>query len=811
MPGKQKNSRKTRSLPIILVTLFLLFSSSGCGLVIGIQENNFDTSSSSTEIINNIEFIAELFVPLQEEETLAIDIVDEIKGIPNNITRYKMTRIDDLHFHVIISAMAGSNVSYRYSKIGASTQNEVTVIGKPVRYRLFHVGEVNQVLDSISGWTENDYSGFTGNLIGSIVDEVSGEPIPDVLICFAGYQEYTDPLGKFSISNIPVGIHNFVGFPIDGAYEVIQQYIQIDPDVNSTISIELTKLKAVTIKFVVNSPSDYENGPIRIAGNLYQFGNTFADLKGGVNLLASRMPVMTELTEGSHYFEITLHEGNDLHYLYSLGDGFWNTEQGLDVIKGYRQIIVPDADVTIFNSIQSWSGDSSQSLDFSLVIPDNTPRNEIISIQLGTESWFEPIPMVSSGGSQWKFSLFTPYPINNDLNYRFCRNYECELSASPSDLIKTEQLSTFNNKTAEVEISNWPSWTPVNSPPTIFASNIPTKEPGYLTGIEFLPDYHPSYLDSYLKGLAELKEKGINTIILYPSRSLEQSNSTSILYLAPHYDLLIHDIVKLNLLLNSLDMNLLLSPYLRINSSQLYSSNLNPIIAQGKIDAADQYKDFILSYAQLASNLNEEEYIIDLFNYYQFFQENNSDNSNENQLWDELPELISEVKSKFSGQVVCSLPLNYLGTFPFEFLDSCDAFYFQFSDVFPQEASFRDVKDQIGSIIDDLVLPIYKSTHKPILIGFSSPSRKSEEVVNMDLSDHGSFSPQNSMSFSEDVDLEYQNLIYNAFLNEIMSREWIQGIIARDYYAPLKLTDASSSINGKPAMDVLWYWYTGVR
>ena len=79
MPGKQKNSRKTRSLPIILVTLFLLFSSSGCGLVIGIQENNFHTSSSSTEIINNIEFIAELFVPLQEEETLAIDIVDEIK------------------------------------------------------------------------------------------------------------------------------------------------------------------------------------------------------------------------------------------------------------------------------------------------------------------------------------------------------------------------------------------------------------------------------------------------------------------------------------------------------------------------------------------------------------------------------------------------------------------------------------------------------------------------------------------------------------------------------------------------------------
>jgi len=77
--------------------------------------------------------------------------------------------------------------------------------------------------------------------------------------------------------------------------------------------------------------------------------------------------------------------------------------------------------------------------------------------------------------------------------------------------------------------------------------------------------------------------------------------------------------------------------------------------------------------------------------------------------------------------------------------------------------------------------------------------------------DPANLSPQNSRALSEEVDLNYQALVYNAFLNEIMERDWIKGVVARDFFAPLKLTDASSSINGKPAMDVIWYWYTGIR
>lgn len=812
MPGKQKNSYNIRLLFFILVTLLFLITSSGCGLDISFHENTGEIYSLSTDIDQDIEFIAELSVPLEGEDSLALDMVDEIKGIPNNITRYYMTMMDDLHYHVIISAMAGSNVSYRYSRVGTVTQNEMTVSGNPVRYRLFHVDKTTQVKDIVSGWTENDYPGLVGDLLGTIVEKGSGSPISDVLICIAGYQTFTNSLGKFSVLNIPEGIHNFVGFSIDGSYKVFQQSILINHDLDTIISIELTKLPEVTVKFIVNSPPSFGNVPIRIAGSLYQFGNTFVDLNGGINLLASRMPVLTELSTGNNYFEIKLHEGNDLHYVYTLGDGFWNTEQGLDDIKGYRQLIVPKEDTTIYDTIQSWQNDAFQYLKFSLAIPENTPNNDIISIQFGNESWFEPIPMVSVGKYQWDFSLLTPFPVSNNLNYRFCRNYICDLYASAPGIIGMDQLLTGDNNSVEVKISDWPSWTPVNVPPTIFASEIPKKESDYLTGVEFLPDYQSSYLDSYQKILQELKEKGVNTIILHPSHSLEQISKSPFRYLKPRSNILPHDVVDISSTVDSLGMNLILAPIVITNSDQLTTYTHTSSSTQEKSLFAEHYKEMIISYAQLASTLNHEYYMIDLSLYtYASPQERNSENFFEIQPLPALSALISEVKAIFSGQVVCSLPVRYIGTLPSDWIGSCDALYLEIDLVLPQQMSIDDVKHQIGSLLDNKILPDYVSTHKPIFIEISTPAIVQEYSYDLDQLNFLSFTPQNSVSFVDEVDLDYQSFIYNAFLNQIIGRDWINGVVAGDFYAPLKLTDASSSINGKPAMDVLWYWYTGVR
>ena len=49
--------------------------------------------------------------------------------------------------------------------------------------------------------------------------------------------------------------------------------------------------------------------------------------------------------------------------------------------------------------------------------------------------------------------------------------------------------------------------------------------------------------------------------------------------------------------------------------------------------------------------------------------------------------------------------------------------------------------------------------------------------------------------------------IYNAALLAINNIPWINGFISSGFFPPVILQDKSSSIYGKPAGDVLWYWF----
>ncbi|MFM8368960.1 MAG: hypothetical protein ACKOBD_09415, partial [Chloroflexota bacterium] len=57
------------------------------------------------------------------------------------------------------------------------------------------------------------------------------------------------------------------------------------------------------------------------------------------------------------------------------------------------------------------------------------------------------------------------------------------------------------------------------------------------------------------------------------------------------------------------------------------------------------------------------------------------------------------------------------------------------------------------------------------------------------------------------LNLQTQADIYEAMLSAVNARPWISGFVSRGYYMPVTLQDKSTSIHGKPAADVLWYWY----
>jgi hypothetical protein len=57
------------------------------------------------------------------------------------------------------------------------------------------------------------------------------------------------------------------------------------------------------------------------------------------------------------------------------------------------------------------------------------------------------------------------------------------------------------------------------------------------------------------------------------------------------------------------------------------------------------------------------------------------------------------------------------------------------------------------------------------------------------------------------LDLQEQVDLYNATMQAVNSRSWINGVISGGFFSPAVLQDKSSSIHGKPASDVVWYWY----
>ena len=60
------------------------------------------------------------------------------------------------------------------------------------------------------------------------------------------------------------------------------------------------------------------------------------------------------------------------------------------------------------------------------------------------------------------------------------------------------------------------------------------------------------------------------------------------------------------------------------------------------------------------------------------------------------------------------------------------------------------------------------------------------------------------------VDLNEQADIYTAILDTVVEREWISGVMAMGYYPAVIVHDNSTSIHGKPAMNVLSYYFNTV-
>jgi hypothetical protein len=113
--------------------------------------------------------------------------------------------------------------------------------------------------------------------------------------------------------------------------------------------------------------------------------------------------------------------------------------------------------------------------------------------------------------------------------------------------------------------------------------------------------------------------------------------------------------------------------------------------------------------------------------------------------------------------------------------------------------------------LDNEVSPLASVVDKPIILALAYPSAGGSATGCMNDGQGGCLDwpalnePSNPGSVS--LDLQGQSAIYEAMLNAVNTRSWIGGVVSRGYYPPAMLQDKSASVHGKPAADLLWYWF----
>ena len=820
MPG----NRKLSIFPVPIFFQFLL----GALLIASCtaaKDFSSDSQSPTTQPETNIiqidraEISFEVIVPEANTAPVYLDIVDEVAGIPWNPLRLQMEKEEDQVYTLTIPITIGSNIKYRYVLGSEPTLVEHTSRGTPVRYRIVHVSDPTIIKDQVISWDAPPENLEVGRLFGKATDADTGEPISDVLITIAGMQTISAADGSFILEYVPVGTHQVVAYSTTGQHQTFQQGARITNNATTQADFTMSTTKFIDVTFIVTPPTDQPTGaPIRIVGNVFSFGNTFADLNGGMSVLASRAPLMQIREDGQYLLTASLPVGMDLRYSYTLGDGFWNAERTPEGRFRTRQLIVPEQDTTIKDQIITWETDQDQVFSFLLETPSTTPARDVISIQFAPFGWTEPVPLWPLGDNTWTYRLYSPSQIGNNLEYRYCRNEQCETAGE--DRITDQQPARSLREAAPGEIKDqveaWTNWSTSDQPTAIAAVKIQPRDTTFAAGVEFLPDYHPSWQAYLGNALDYVQDISANRIILDPTWSYT-SNTPPVLEPVPGNDMLTADLQQALFWAKEKGMETVLFPQVHFSTDELDWWKDARKDEEWWNNWFERYERYLIHFADIAESNGVTSLIIgepaSRPSWPGGMLPDGSEEiapANAQERW---LSLINEVEEHFSGQLIWALPYpNGLKTESALFTQM-DAIYLLWEAPLSESTSptQTELVKSFNNLLNKKIQPFYEKTGKPIWIGLTYPSadgaaqgciKEGKTCISFD-----AFFQNNLYTTSEMVDLQEQADIYNAAFAAINEHDWIAGVTSRGFYPPVSLKDNTYSIHGKPASDVIWYWY----
>ena len=830
------NPTKQSSRKLVLAALLFIFilSSSGCQFsLIKLPPLPGGQSSTSTPAIPSgptatprplaqVTFIAVLPEPLGAGESLAIAMLDEVTGLALNSVLYPMEPRDPQTYAVSLPLSLNSIVKYRYVRRTNVQLQEDSGTDVAVRYRLYQVNGPGETRDMVASWIDRTFAGKTGSIEGEVFAE-GGGPLANIMVTAGGVQTITDSQGRFDLEALPPGTHNLVAYALDGSYQTFQQGATVLENLNTPVKLFLKPAQLVNVTFNISVPSNTLPGaPVRLGGNLFQLGNTFADLSGGISTIADRMPVMTALPDGRYTLSLRLPAGADIRYKYTLGDGFWNAEHKTNSEFVVRQLIVPQQDTIINESVETWQAGSSSPILFEADVPANTPVGDIIYIQFNPYGWTEPIPMWPIGNNRWVYKLYSPLSILGSFGYRYCRAAQCSSAddtATMGDAARGRQVSTsLAPQDIKDTISAW-AWLENTQPGDLVGTPVTVHQNDFMAGVELQPTQHPNWITSIPQALQNIQAIGSNTVILTPTWTYSDSFPL-VLAPVPGKDAYWNDTHRMVTQARALNMNVAVFPTPR------FSTNAEAFWASAPKNGDwwqtwfDHYRAFIINYADLAAQSGAQTLIlggdwIEPALPGGTLADGTTSSGVPSDAETRWKAILAEVRTHFRGRILWALRYDqeYVDT-PLGFLSDIDGIYLLWSLKLSASSnpSKSDLADEAGRILDTNVSPLASLLGKPVIIAVAYPSASGSASGCLPDGQGGclhwtQLSPPNPDASSLTLNLQLQADIYEAMLTAVNQRQWVSGFVSRGYYPPTILHDKSASVHGKRAADILWYWY----
>ena len=787
------------------------------------------TATGTPQPVAQTNFIVTLPEPLQANESLTLLVMDEVTGLTLNQTEFPMSARDSLTYTATLPLPYNSVVKYRYARRGASVTMEDTSLGSAIRYRMHYVSVPSDVQDIVSDWGDRSYSRPTGVILGQVYNADTGAPLPNMLVTAGGIQHITDSLGRFELSGLPVGTHNLLAYSIDGMYRPFEQGALVADNQTTIVDIRVSPVKLVNVTFIVSVPSATVPGvPVRIAGNLLQLGNTFADLQGGVSTTTDRMPILSLQADGRYAMTLGLPAGTHIQYKYTLGDGFWNAERQTGGQLLLRELIVPEQDFTVQDAVASWSVGDSAPILFETTIPSVTPPGDIIYIQFKASGWMEPIPMWPLGNNRWAYKLYGPLNFLGSFSYRYCRNGQCGSAddgqtmgfAPTGRQAQTSLLAQDIQDTVNI----W-KWFENPEPITLVGATITPRVNGFVAGVEYQPTYRPNWSYYAPQAFANTQALGSNLAVLTPTWTYSRISPLQF-STVPGQDPLWIDSAIMVSQARALGLNVAIFP------SPNFPTNLDPSTplsssfwlgaprdAQWWLTWFTRYRAFAINYADLAAQTGAQTLILGG----DWVQPAMPGGMLAGGIPSNVPAdaeaqwraIIADVRTHFKGQVFWAMPFtpSVVAT-PLNFLQDVDGIYLLWSAPIStsQTATKADYANEAGRLLDNEVAPLSSLLNKPLILAVNYPSASG--AANgcvpdgagkcLDLS---ALSRPNADIPAASLNMQTQADVYEAVLTAINARSWVSGFISRGYYIPAALQDKSTSIHSKPAADILWYWF----